>query len=59
MDQQNSQEVRTKRRRYSDEFKQDAVRLVVEEKYSLAAARAVGVCDQTLLAATLAMPRPF
>lgn len=49
MDQQNSQEVRAKRPHYSDEFKQDAVRLVVEEKYSFAAAaRAVGVCDQTL-----------
>jgi transposase len=51
MDQQNSQEVRTKRPHYSDEFKQDAVRLVVEENYSIAgAARAVGVCDQTLRA---------
>jgi transposase len=51
MDQQNSQEVRTKRSHYSDEFKQDAVRLVVEENYSFAAAaRAVGVCDQTLRA---------
>jgi len=37
------------RRRYSDEFKQDAVRLVVEEGYSFkAACQAVGVCDQTL-----------
>ena len=32
-----------KRKRYSDEFKQDAVRLVVEEGYTIpAASRAVG-----------------
>jgi len=37
------------RRRYADEFKRDAVRLVVEEGYSFkAACQAVGVCDQTL-----------
>jgi transposase len=37
------------RRRFSEEFKQDAVRLVVEEKYSFsAAAKAVGVSEQTL-----------
>ena len=36
-------------RRYLDEFKQDAVRLIVEEKYSFkAAAEAVGVCEKTL-----------
>jgi transposase len=36
-------------RRYPDEFKQDAVRLIVEEKYSFkAAAEAVGVCEKTL-----------
>ena len=34
---------------YSDEFKRDAVRLVVEEGYSFKAVRqAVGVCDATL-----------
>lgn len=49
MDSRNSQEVPAKRRRYSDEFKQDAVRLVVEEGYTFqAASQAVGVCDQTL-----------
>jgi transposase len=36
-------------RRYPDDFKQDAVRLIVEEKYSFpAAAKAVGVCEKTL-----------
>ena len=51
MDPQNRQEVPAKRRRYSDDFKQDAVRLVVEEGYSFkAASEAVGVCDQTLRA---------
>jgi transposase len=36
-------------RRYSDDFKRDAVRLIVEEKYSFkAAAAAVGVCEKTL-----------
>ena len=49
MDQQKQQEVAPKRRRYADEFKRDAVRLVVEESYSLkAAAEAVGVTYQTL-----------
>jgi len=44
-----AQQVPAKRRRYADEFKQDAVRLIVEEKYSFkAAAQAVGVTDQTL-----------
>jgi transposase len=48
------------RRLYSEEFKRDAVRLVVEEGYSFkAACTAVGVCDATLRAwhAKLA-PRP-
>jgi transposase len=37
------------RRRFSEEFKQDAVRLVVSEQYTFkAAASAVGVSDQTL-----------
>jgi transposase len=43
----------TKRKRptYSDEFKQDAVRLVVEEGYSIkAACQAVGVCEASLRA---------
>ena len=35
------------RRRFSEDFKRDAVRLVVEEKYTFAAAaKAVGVSDQ-------------
>lgn len=39
----------SKRRRYTDEFKQDAVRLVVSEGYTfLAAATAVGVSEQSL-----------
>ena len=51
----------TKRKRplYGDEFKRDAVRLVVEEGYSFkAACEAVGVCDATLRAwhARLAPP---
>lgn len=51
MDLQISREVPTKRRHYSEEFKRDAVRLVVEEGYSFkAACKAVGVCDQTLRA---------
>jgi transposase len=43
----------TKRKRptYSEEFKQDAVRLVVEEGYSIkAACQAVGVCEASLRA---------
>ena len=49
MESQHGQEVPATRRRYSEEFKRDAVRLVVEEGYSMrAACRAVGVCDQTL-----------
>jgi transposase len=44
-----AQQVAAKRRRYADEFKQDAVRLIVEEKYSFrTAAEAVGVTEQTL-----------
>jgi len=44
-----AQQVPAKRRQYANDFKQDAVRLVVEEGYSFkAAAQAVGVCDQTL-----------
>ena len=36
-------------KRYSDEFKQDAVRLVSQEKYSFtAAAAAVNVCEKSL-----------
>ena len=39
----------TTARRFPDDFKQDAVRLVVEEEYSFkAAAKAVGVCEKTL-----------
>jgi transposase len=38
-----------KRRRFTEEFKQDAVRLVLNEEYSFkAAATAVGVSEQTL-----------
>src|SRR3990172_9846184 len=45
------QEVSRRRRRFGEEFKRDAVRLVVEEGYSLkAAAAAVGVSDQSLRA---------
>ena len=44
-----AQQVPAKRRRYADEFKQDAVLLIVEEGYSFrAAAQAVGVTEQTL-----------
>ena len=44
MDEQTQQ----KRRTYSDEFKQDAVRLIVDEGYSFrAACAAVGVCEAT------------
>jgi transposase len=40
-----------RKRRFSEEFKRDAVRLVAEEKYSFkAAAAAVGVSDQSLRA---------
>ena len=38
-----------KSRRYSDDFKRDAVRLVTEEQYKFrAAARAVGVSEKSL-----------
>lgn len=38
-----------KRPAYSDEFKRDAVRLVVDEGYSIkAASQAVGVCEASL-----------
>jgi transposase len=44
-------EVPRRWRRFSEEFKRDAVRLVVEEGYTFkAAASAVGVSDQTLRA---------
>ena len=52
-------QVKRKRATYSDEFKRDAVRLVVEEGYSFkTACQAVGVCDATLRAwhAKLAPP---
>lgn len=40
-----------KRPTYSDDFRQDAVRLVVEEGYSFkSACEAVGVCQQSLRA---------
>ncbi len=43
------QERTPRRRRYSEEFKREAVRLVSEEKYSFqAAATAVGVSEQSL-----------
>ena len=42
-------EVPRKRRRFTEEFKQDAVRLVVNEGYTFAAAaKAVGVGEQSL-----------
>jgi transposase len=45
------QEARRRWRRFSEEFKRDAVRLVVEEGYTFkAAAAAVGVGDQSLRA---------
>ena len=41
-----------KGRRFSDEFKHDAVRLVTDEQYSFkAAATAVGVCQKTVILA--------
>ena len=46
---QTKAEVPRKRRVFSEEFKQDAVRLVVNEDYSFAAAaQAVGVGEQSL-----------
>lgn len=51
MNESNAQEVSAKRRRFSEPFQRDAVRLVTEEKYSFkAVATAVGVTDQTLRA---------
>jgi transposase len=45
------QEVPRRWRRFSEEFKRDAVRLIVEEGYTFkAAAAAVGVGDQSLRA---------
>src|SRR3972149_5497323 len=45
------QEVSPRKRRFGEEFKRDAVRLVVEEGYTFqAAAAAVGVSDQSLRA---------
>ena len=45
------QEVSRRKRRFGEEFKRDAVRLVVEEGYTFqAAASAVGVSDQSLRA---------
>ncbi|TWT60938.1 transposase [Rubinisphaera italica] len=38
-----------KRRVYTDEFKQDVIRLITDEDYSIrGAAKAVGVCEQTV-----------
>jgi transposase len=46
---QSKAEASRKRRVFSEEFKQDAVRLVVNEDYSFAAAaKAVGVGEQSL-----------
>jgi transposase len=43
------QDASSKRRRFSEEFKQDAVRLVTQEGYTfVAAAKAVGVSEQSL-----------
>ena len=55
------QEVSSRKRRFGEEFKRDAVRLVAEEKYSFqAAATAVGVSEQSLRAwhAKLVPPLP-
>jgi transposase len=46
---QSKQEASSRRHRFTDEFKRDAVRLVVEEGYTFpAAASAVGVSGQTV-----------
>ena len=53
------EQAKRKRPVYSDDFKRDAVRLIVEEGYSFkAACNAVGVCQQSLRAwhAKLAPP---
>jgi transposase len=48
---ESKQEASSRRRRFTEEFKRDAVRLVVEEGYTFrAAATAVGVSGQTLRA---------
>lgn len=48
---QSKQDASLRRRRFDEEFKRAAVRLVVEENYTFqAAASAVGICDQTLRA---------
>lgn len=48
---ENDQESSPRQRRFSDEFKRDAVRLVAEEQYSFkSAATAVGVSEQSLRA---------
>jgi transposase len=52
-------QAKRQRRTYSEDFKRDAVRLVVDEGYSFkAACEAVGVCEATLRAwhAKLAPP---
>jgi len=43
-----SSQVSPKRRSFSEEFKQDAVRLVTSEEYSFKAAAALNVSEQTL-----------
>ena len=44
-----SEEGSRRKRRFSEEFKRDAVRLIVEEDYTFkSAATAVGVSDQSL-----------
>ena len=46
-----ARQVPAKRRRYADDFKREAVRLIVAEGYSFrTAAEAVGVTEQTLRA---------
>jgi transposase len=48
---ESKQEASSRRRRFTEEFKRDAVRLVVNEGYTFqAAATAVGVSGQTLRA---------
>ncbi len=49
MDLPNTEATASKRRSYSEDFKRDAVRLIVEESYSFkAASQAVGVSGATL-----------
>ncbi len=46
-----TEDVSRRKRRFSEEFKRDAVRLVVEEGYTFkSAATAIGVSDQSLRA---------